>query len=76
MRARWIVAAVLILLGLVWIGQGSGLIRGSSFMTDDVRWALIGAVIVAVGLVVGWSAFRGRSWARPRRSRWPRRDPR
>jgi hypothetical protein len=61
MRARWIVAAVLILLGLVWIGQGSGLIRGASFMTDDVRWALIGAVIVAVGLVVGWTAFRGRS---------------
>ena len=61
MRARWIVAAVLILLGLVWIGQGSGLIRGSSFMTDDMRWALIGAVIVAVGIVVGWTALRGRS---------------
>lgn len=63
MRARWIVAAVLILLGLVWIGQGSGLIRGSSFMTDDVRWALIGAVIVAIGIVVGWTAFKGRSSA-------------
>jgi hypothetical protein len=61
MRARWIVAAVLVLLGLVWIGQGSGLIRGSSFMTDDMRWALIGAVIVAIGIVVGWTAFRGRS---------------
>ena len=61
MRARWIVAAVLILLGLVWIGQGSGLIRGSSFMTDDMRWALIGAVIVGVGIVVGWTALRGRS---------------
>ena len=63
MRARWIVAAVLILLGLVWIGQGSGLIRGSSFMTDDVRWAVIGAVLVLVGIAVGWTAFRARSSA-------------
>jgi hypothetical protein len=62
-RARWIVAAVLILLGLVWIGQGSGVIRGSGFMTDDVRWALIGAVLVALGIVVAWTAFRGRSAA-------------
>jgi hypothetical protein len=63
MRARWIVAAVLIVLGLVWIGQGSGLIPGSGFMTGDARWALIGAVIVAVGLVVGWTALRTRPQA-------------
>ena len=63
MRARWIVAAVLVLIGLVWIGQGSGVIRGSGFMTDDIRWALIGAILVAVGIVVGWTAFRGRSAA-------------
>ena len=63
MRARWIVAAVLVLIGLVWIGQGSGVIRGSGFMTDDIRWALIGAVLVAVGVVIGWTAFRGRSAA-------------
>ena len=63
MRARWIVATVLILLGLVWIGQGFGLIRSSSFMTDDIRWALIGAVLVVIGSVVGWTAFRGRSAA-------------
>lgn len=61
MRARWIVAAVLVLLGLVWIGQGTGMIRSSSFMTDDIRWALIGAVVVAVGIVVGWMALRARS---------------
>jgi hypothetical protein len=63
MRARWIIAAVLILLGLVWIGQGSGAIPGSGFMTGDVRWALIGAVLVAVGLVFGWTAFRMRTQA-------------
>jgi len=63
MRARWIVAAVLVLIGLVWIGQGSGVIRGSGFMTDDIRWALIGAVLVAIGVVVALTAIRGRSAA-------------
>jgi hypothetical protein len=60
MRARWIVAVVLVLIGLVWIGQGSGVIQGSGFMSDDARWALIGAVLVAVGVVIGWTAFRAR----------------
>ena len=29
MRIRWIVAGVIFVLGLVWIGQGSGIIPGS-----------------------------------------------
>ena len=60
MRTRWIIAAVLVAVGLVWIGQGSGVIRGSGFMTDDVRWAIVGAVIAAVGFFIGWTAFRAR----------------
>jgi hypothetical protein len=60
MRNRWIVAAVLVVLGLVWIGQGSGVIRGSGYMTDDVRWAIAGAVLLVVGVVVGWTAVRAR----------------
>ena len=59
MRIRWIVAGVVIAIGLVWIGQGSGVIPGS-FMTGDPRWALIGAVLVAIGIVVAWTAFRRR----------------
>ena len=59
MRARWIVAAVLALIGLVWIGQGSGVLPGS-VMSGDPRWALIGAILVAVGIVVAWTAFRRR----------------
>jgi hypothetical protein len=60
MRTRWIIAAVLAVVGAVWIGQGLGLIRGSGFMTDDVRWALAGAVLLVAAIVVGWSAFRNR----------------
>ena len=43
MRSRWIIAAVLVLVGIVWIGQGTGIIRGSGFMIDDMRWAFAGA---------------------------------
>lgn len=53
MRIRWIVIVALGLVGAVWIGQGLGLIRGSSFMTDDLRWAAIGAVMVTVAVVLG-----------------------
>lgn len=63
MRTRWIIAAILIVVGAVWIGQGLGLIRGSSFMIDDLRWAIIGVVMVAGGLAVGWTALRSRGAA-------------
>jgi hypothetical protein len=49
---------VLILVGLVWIGQGIGIIHGS-FMTGDAVWAFIGSVTLVVGLVlIGVAASR------------------
>jgi di/tricarboxylate transporter len=60
MRTRWIIAAVLILVGAVWVGQGLGLFPGSGFMDGDTTWALIGAVLAFVGVVVAWTAFRKR----------------
>jgi hypothetical protein len=51
-RGTPVLAFVLMLVGLVWIGQGLGLLRGSSFMVDDVRWAIAGLACVAVGLVI------------------------
>jgi hypothetical protein len=62
-RTRWIIAAILVVVGAVWIGQGLGLIRGSSFMIDDIRWAIIGAAMLVGGLVIGWTAFRSRGAA-------------
>jgi hypothetical protein len=48
---RWIIAAVLALAGLVWLGQGLGLIPGS-FMTGSTTWAVIGAAcLVVAGLI-------------------------
>jgi hypothetical protein len=51
---------VLVAVGLVFVGQGLGLLRGSSFMVDDVRWAIIGLVLVTAGAVVAWRGRRAR----------------
>jgi len=45
---RNIVGVLLVLVGLVWVGQGVGLIQGS-FMTGQAQWALIGAVCLVIG---------------------------
>jgi len=42
-----------ILVGIVWIGQGVGLIHGS-FMTGRVEWSVIGAVLAAAAAVALW----------------------
>lgn len=60
MRGRMITAALLIAVGAVWIGQGTGLLAGSSFMVGDARWAAIGVAMIAVGVVLGLSALRAR----------------
>jgi hypothetical protein len=60
MRNRWIAAVALGVVGLVWIGQGLGVLRGSSFMVGDLRWAVAGFAFVAAGVLVGWTALRKR----------------
>ena len=60
MRTRWIIAAVMMVTGLVWVGQGLGAIRGSSFMVDDDRWAIAGLALLIGGVVVGWTVVRKR----------------
>jgi hypothetical protein len=62
-RTRWLVAAAFVAVGLVWIGQGLGILRGSSFMVDDLRWAIAGAILAGVGALIAWTAFRTRSGA-------------
>lgn len=60
MRRRVLVGIVLVGVGLVWIGQGTGLLGGSSFMVGDGRWALAGLVALAVGAGSLVSAWRDR----------------
>jgi hypothetical protein len=54
-----VLGVLLLLVGLVWVGQGLGYIKGS-FMTGDMKWFWIGLGMIAAGLVVGVGALRGR----------------
>jgi hypothetical protein len=51
---------VVALIGAIFVGQGLGIIRNASAMVDDIRWAIVGAVLVVIGALVGWSALRNR----------------
>jgi hypothetical protein len=55
----------LMLLGLVWVGQGTDLIPGS-FMTGSATWAVIGLVVLVVGTVLVRSVLRANRAARAR----------
>jgi hypothetical protein len=49
---------LLALVGLVWIGQGLGLLHGSSFMVDDIRWAGAGLVALVLGGILAATGQR------------------
>jgi hypothetical protein len=54
---RWTILGVgilLLLMGVVWIGQGTGFFPypKESFMIDQRPWALRGAMLAVVGLIV------------------------
>jgi hypothetical protein len=52
-----VVGLLMCVAGVVWIGQGLGLIPGS-FMTGDPFWAAAGGVVLIVGIVLAVSARR------------------
>lgn len=60
MRGRLVIGAALVIIGVVWIGQGIGVI-GGSFMTGEAVWAVIGAIALLFGVVLIRSARRGRT---------------
>jgi len=49
-----IVGIIALLMGLLWIGQGAGYVHwpASSFMLDQRPWALRGAILAVIGLVL------------------------
>ena len=53
--ARLVVAALLVIVGAIWFGQGVGWISGS-FMTGEAAWAVIGGVCVVAGVALALSA--------------------
>ena len=49
-----------LLMGLLWIGQGTGLVRwpAQSFMIDVSGWTWRGAFLAAVGIAMIWVGRR------------------
>ena len=52
-----IVGGLMILMGGVWLLQGIGILPGS-FMTGQMFWAVMGAVLLAVGGLLVLVGFR------------------
>jgi MYXO-CTERM domain-containing protein len=52
--AMLIVGIFAVLMGLLWVGQGVGLVQwpASSFMIDQRPWATRGALLALVGVVL------------------------
>ncbi|KXG87063.1 hypothetical protein [Agrobacterium bohemicum] len=55
-----VLGVLLALIGLVWIGQGSGYFPypASSFMINQSPWMLRGALVAIVGLALMFAARR------------------
>jgi hypothetical protein len=55
-----IVGVLAVLIGLVWIGQGTGYFPypRSSFMIDQIRWAYYGGIIAVAGVIAIFAARR------------------
>ena len=49
--SRLVVAVILALIGLVWIGQGSGMLGGSA-MSGSPFWAVVGIVLIALAVAI------------------------
>jgi hypothetical protein len=52
--AVFILGIAAVLMGLLWIGQGTGLVQwpASSFMIDQRPWVTRGAILAVVGLIL------------------------
>jgi len=58
--ALLIVGLIALAIGLLWIGQGTGVVAWpkTSFMINGIQWAGYGAVLGAVGLILIWQSQR------------------
>jgi uncharacterized membrane protein len=60
-RLLLIVGLLALVIGLLWIGQGLGVINWpqSSFMIKQMQWAGYGAALAALGLILIWQSKSG-----------------
>jgi len=61
MWVRGLVGVVLCAVGTLFVLQGTNVVHGSS-MSGEGKWAVVGAVLIAVGLAsLAWAVARRRS---------------
>ena len=55
-----IVGTLAVLMGLLWIGQGTGVVMWprESFMLAQSKWAINGAILAGIGAVILWASRR------------------
>jgi uncharacterized membrane protein len=61
MRPLLLILGLLALaIGLLWIGQGTGVIQWpqTSFMISQIQWAGYGAALAVLGMVLIWQSRR------------------
>lgn len=59
MWIRTVIGVVLCAVGVLWVGQGVGMVHGSS-MTGHSQYAALGAVVILLGVGLLLSAWRAR----------------
>jgi hypothetical protein len=52
-----IIGLIAILVGAVWILQGTGMLPGS-FMTGQRMWLIIGIIVAIIGLALAYNGIR------------------
>jgi hypothetical protein len=52
-----VVGGLMAIMGGVWLLQGVGVLPGS-FMTGQTFWAVVGALMLAVGGILAFAGFR------------------
>ena len=59
-RLLLIVGFLALATGLLWIGQGTGVIKwpSESFMINQIQWAGYGAALAGFGLILIWQSKR------------------
>ena len=55
-----VIGTLATLAGLIWMGQGAGIIRypANSFMIDQTPWIWRGAMVAVVGVIGVWISRR------------------
>ena len=61
-RVLFALGGVFLVVGVIWLGQGVGLI-GGSFMTGEAVWAVIGALCIVIAAFLLRTGFRWRRLA-------------